>query len=69
MCYLTVLDVEAGSAINGTVTVNGETVDVSAGGHWTGDITVAPADGALEVVDIDGESYVALDALKDLLGL
>lgn len=69
VCYLTVLDVEAGSAINGTVTVNGETVDVSAGGHWTGNITVAPADGALEVVDIDGESYVALDALKDLLGL
>ena len=38
--YLTSLTVEAGSVVNGTVTVNGETVDVSAGGSWSGDILV-----------------------------
>ena len=34
---------EAGAVINGTVTVNGEYVDTSAGGSWTGDILVRPA--------------------------
>lgn len=41
-----VLTVEKGGVINGTVTVDGKTVDVSAGGTWTGDIVVTPAAGA-----------------------
>ena len=40
---LMALTTEAGAVINGTVTVNGETVDVTAGGTWTGDIIVRPA--------------------------
>ena len=36
------LTVEAGAVINGEVTVDGETVDISAGGSWTGDIVVIP---------------------------
>ena len=36
------LTVEAGAVINGEVTVDGGTVDVSAGGSWTGDIVVTP---------------------------
>lgn len=43
---LTGLTVAAGAVINGTVTVDGETVDVSAGGSWTGDIVVSPAAAA-----------------------
>ncbi len=38
--YLTSLTVEAGSVINGTVTVDGQAVDTAAGGSWTGDILV-----------------------------
>ena len=38
--YLSSLAVEAGSVINGTVTVNGTPVDTSAGGSWTGNILV-----------------------------
>lgn len=67
-CYLTVLDVEAGSVVNGTVTVNGETVDVNAGGHWTGDIVVEPEAGAFQVFDFNGDSYVSLKDLIALLG-
>ncbi len=37
------LTTEAGAVIRGTVTVNGETVDISAGGTWEGDILVRPA--------------------------
>ena len=37
------LTVEAGAVINGVVTVDGNAVDVSAGGSWTGDIVVTPA--------------------------
>ena len=37
------LTVEAGSSINGVVTVDGQVVDVSAGGSWTGDIVVSAA--------------------------
>lgn len=40
---LMMLTAEAGAVIHGTVTVNGETVDVSAGGIWEGDILVRPA--------------------------
>lgn len=38
------LTLEAGAVINGTVTVDGEIVDTSAGGSWTGDIVVMPAE-------------------------
>lgn len=37
------LTVAAGAVVNGTVTVDGEAVDISAGGSWTGDIVVTPA--------------------------
>jgi hypothetical protein len=40
---LTALTVEAGSAVNGTVSVDGQVVDVTAGGTWSGTITVTPA--------------------------
>jgi hypothetical protein len=40
---LTALTVEAGSAVNGTVSVDGQVVDVTAGGSWSGTITVTPA--------------------------
>ena len=40
------LTVEAGGVVNGTVTVGGAAVDVTAGGSWTGDIVIAPAEGA-----------------------
>jgi len=40
---LMVLTTEAGAIINGIVTVNGEPVDVSSGGSWTGDILIRPA--------------------------
>ena len=40
---LVTLTTEAGAVINGTVTVNGEVVDITAGGAWTGDILVRPA--------------------------
>ena len=36
------LTAEPGAVINGTVLVDGVPVNVSAGGAWTGDITVAP---------------------------
>lgn len=57
--YLTALTVDDSSTINGVVT---ETED---------GFVVEPAagDAALEVYDIDGEEYIALDALKALLGL
>lgn len=42
--YLAKLNVDS-AVINGVVTVDGETVDVSAGGSWEGDIVVAPAAG------------------------
>ena len=45
---LDALTVEAGCEIIGVVTVDGETVDVSAGGSWTGDIVVTPANASGE---------------------
>lgn len=41
--YLASLTVDKTAVLNGTVTVDGETVDVSAGGRWSGDILVSPA--------------------------
>ena len=41
------LTAASGAVINGVVTVDGETVDVSSGGSWQGDIVVMPA-GASE---------------------
>lgn len=46
--YLARLDVTADSVIDGVVTVNGATVDVSAGGSWEGDIVVSPANASGE---------------------
>lgn len=43
--YLAKLTVDS-AVINGVVTVDGEAVDVSAGGSWVGDIVVSPAAGA-----------------------
>ncbi len=40
---LTELTVEAGGVVSGAVTVDGTPVDVSAGGHWSGEILVSPA--------------------------
>ena len=37
------LTLDAGAVVNGVVTVDGETVDTSAGGSWTGEIVVTPA--------------------------
>ena len=37
------LTVAPGAVLNGIVTVNGQPVNVSAGGNWEGDIVVAPA--------------------------
>ncbi len=37
------LTLAPGAVVNGTVTVDGAAVDVSAGGRWTGDIVVTPA--------------------------
>ena len=37
------LTVEAGAVIDGVVTVDGSTIDISAGGSWEGDIVVTPA--------------------------
>jgi len=42
------LTAEAGSVINGHVTVDGVPVDVSAGGSWAGDIAVTPASASGE---------------------
>ena len=40
------LTAEPGAVIAGIVTVDGETVDVTAGGSWTGEIIIDPAPGA-----------------------
>ncbi len=42
------LTVEAGGVVNGTVTVDGAAVDVTAGGSWAGDIVVVPAAGSAD---------------------
>jgi hypothetical protein len=39
---LSSLTLEAGAVVNGVVTVDGVTVDVTAGGTWSGDIVVTP---------------------------
>ena len=46
--YLTVLELDASSSVNGTVTVDGTPIDVTGGGRWTGDIVVEPAAGSGE---------------------
>jgi hypothetical protein len=40
------LSVAPGAVLNGIVTVNGQPVNVSAGGNWEGDIVVAPANAS-----------------------
>ncbi len=44
--YLTELTLDAASTVNGTVTVDGAAVDVSAGGTFAGEIVVSPAAAA-----------------------
>ena len=39
------LTVEAGGVVNGIVTADGRPVDTAAGGYWTGEILVTPAEG------------------------
>ncbi len=46
------LTVEAGGVVNGTVTVDGAVVDVTAGGSWAGDIVVTPAEGAADTTTV-----------------
>lgn len=48
---ITGLTVEPGAVINGTVTVDGVEVDVTAGGAWTGDIVLTAAAAASGEVD------------------
>jgi len=67
--YLTGLTVAKGAVISGTVTVDGKTVDVSAGGTWSGEIVVEAGAAAGGIVDIGGESYVSLDSLMKMLGI
>ncbi len=68
--YLTEITMDKGAVINGSVTVNGETVNVNDGGYWAGEIVVEPSgEATLSIVEMNGESYVSLKALLDLLGL
>ena len=55
--YLASLTVDASSVVNGTVTVDGAAVDVSAGGSWQGDIVVTPAAGG-EVTWADYQAWL-----------
>lgn len=48
---ITALTVEPGAVLNGSVTVDGEAVDVTAGGSWAGDIVITAAAG-----DASGEA-------------
>ena len=69
-CYLTVLDIDETSVINGTVTVDGE--EVSGAGHYTGEIVVtageaAEADSGIEITYIDDQAYISVDALMDYI--
>ena len=45
---ITSLTLEPGAVLNGTVTVDGAEVDVSAGGSWTGDIVITAAAASAE---------------------
>ncbi|MGM9615913.1 MAG: hypothetical protein ACI3W7_10380 [Oscillospiraceae bacterium] len=54
--YLAKLTVDS-AVINGVVTVDGEAVDVSAGGSWEGDIVVAPAAGG-EITWADYQAWL-----------
>ena len=46
VCYLTVLENDGSSVVNGTVTVDGEIINANEAGRWTGVIVVEPAEGA-----------------------
>ena len=67
------LSVDAGGVVNGTVTVDGVVVDVTAGGHWAGDIVVTPAAAASGEASAESayphfaefQDYVAAYALAD----
>ncbi|MCD8117612.1 MAG: hypothetical protein LUE21_10990 [Oscillospiraceae bacterium] len=52
-CYITRLYVDETSAINGTVTIDGEAVELEAGVTYTGAIVVTPAEGE---ADASGEA-------------
>ena len=68
-CYLTVLDIDDSSRVNGTITVDGE--EVEGPGHYTGTIVVTGAhaeaevpqasDGGLNIQYFDGEAYISVE--------
>ena len=65
-CYLTVLDIDDTSVVNGTITVDGE--EVAGPGHYTGAIVVtageaAANDGGIEIHYFDGEAYISVEDL------
>ena len=59
---ITGLTVEPGAVLNGVVTVDGQPVDVSAGGSWSGEIIVTPAAGAVTVAE---ETVPATDGTEN----
>ena len=60
------LSVDVGGVVNGVVTVDGAVVDVSAGGHWAGDIVVTPAAAASgEASAADEGEYPHFDEYRD----
>ena len=63
---LSSLTIENGAIINGTVFVDGVETDVSAGGEWSGEITVEP--NLMNTVEFSGELYVSLADAQSLLG-
>ena len=64
------LTVEAGSVVNGAVTVDGVPVDVSAGGSWSGEIIVTPAAGASAEAsgEASGENTVTFQTVNPFAG-
>ncbi|MCC8356914.1 MAG: hypothetical protein LJU34_03545, partial [Oscillospiraceae bacterium] len=61
-CYITRLYVDETSAINGTVTIDGEAVELEAGVTYTGEIVVTPAEGEAEA---SGEATAETAAAGD----
>ena len=62
--YLSKLELDRTCTVSGTVTVDGEAVDVSAGGAWEGEIVVEPAAGG-EITWKDYQDWL-LSILPDI---